>query len=124
MGQIMATKYITPREDYPQYDYEQKYIQAESEKPDISWGLTLKERKRIWTDIILAEDKATEEAEGKYPIMGNDPDFDINNVDKNTALTKKLMDKYTTEVYQKHGITEAIGDSIGIEGLKYGWPFP
>lgn len=105
------------------------------------FGLSEKKRKKIFEDIVLARDRATSDAEKKYPlpllntvnredqIYTGYPDpisakkvsIQIN---KQTDYIKKTVPVYVKAVLKKHKINEHIFTAIAIEGFKKKWPLP
>jgi len=81
-------------------------------------SLTLDQRKLIFKEAIVAEDKATILADKNYPLSVR------NNFDKNENLRNQLMKKYRNEVKKKYKLTEKTLKAISSEGLEYNWPMP
>lgn len=86
------------------------------------FGLSEKTRLEIWTKSIRIEDRAQEEADNKYPL--DNVGITMEDIKRNGAYNEKLKEKYEKVLATEFGIDIAIIDSIGIEGLKKGWPFP
>ncbi len=93
-------------------------------KSETKFGLTEKQRRGIFTQIVKAEDRAQAEADQRYPSNPSDPSYQDGNIEKNIDLERKLATKYRAQVFKKYGITKAIGHKISIEGIKENWPFP
>lgn len=76
-----------------------------------------------------AEDRATKEAEARYPTdpianPGLRPDVIRENVVPMVELSKELSAKYRDRVRQKHGLTESEMQKIAVEGTTKDWPLP
>lgn len=89
----------------PKVEFNKIQWNSLSEKEEIRWNLTYEQRRSLWTKIILAQDRAQAEA-------------------NNTKVQKELNRKYEQEVIDEFKIDVTIIDSIQIEGLRNGWPFP
>ena len=88
-------------------------------------------RKKIFTEYVLAEDRAMAEAENKYPIDGSKiPMNRLNNYDwegafkKNDELYRKLEKKYHSQVLSKYKINRKEMEKITTEAFTENWPFP
>ena len=71
---------------------------------------------------ILNEDRAEEEADAKYPL--DKVGITMDDIKKNSALFNKLKEEYKKELAIAYGVEVAIINSIEVEGLTKGWPFP
>ncbi len=78
------------------------------------FGLSLKERKEVYTELVRAEDRAMNEAMTKYP----------DDVYKQIDMERELTPGYKKRVRQEYGITEEQQQKIEIEGLEQHWPMP
>lgn len=106
----------------PKIDISEIQLNSLTLKSKVKFGLAENERLKIWNKIINLEDKAQKEADLKYPLDKTGiTQADIKN---NGALNNKLTDKYEKELAVEYGILVPIIDSIGVEGLTKGWPFP
>jgi len=88
-------------------------------------------RKEIYYALIEAEDRASAEAEKKYPTnLNNIPmnqirDYDFSGMlDKQSRLRDKLIKKYEKQVMKKYKIIEEEVDKISYEAYKDNWPLP
>lgn len=88
------------------------------------FGFSVDERKQIFNELVLAEDRAAKEAEKLYPIDPLDPDFSRENVQKNIDKEEELCQLYTKQVYEKYGIDEDIASQITTEAYNKRWPMP
>ena len=90
-----------------------------------------KKRKQIFKEYVMAQDKASKEAEAKYPInASNIPMSQIRDYDwksmfaKNDDLGKRLTKKYEAAVLKKYGLTKEEMTKISEEALEENWPLP
>ena len=79
----------------------------------------------------MAQDKASKEAEAKYPInasnipMSQLRDYDWKSVfAKNDDLRKRLEKKYETAVLKKYNLTREDMDKVDLEAFEENWPLP
>lgn len=85
---------------------------AKRSKSETLLGYSESERRTIYKELIVAEFKATEDAERKYP----------NNWDQQSKLSSKLTKQYTAEVSKKYKLTEEMVDKISFEAYNENWP--
>lgn len=90
-----------------------------------------KNRKKIFREIVKAEDKAEAKAESKYPINpDNIPDNKLNSYNwgratrKHLELSEKLRNKYVKQILEKYNLTEQDKDKITQEARKENWALP
>ena len=93
--------------------------------------LSERERRAIHTDLVRSENRATREAEAKYPInVYMIPMDKLKTYDWETALEKhnqeqdKLNLKYREELLRQYGITKEELKEIRKEALTVQWPLP
>lgn len=79
-------------------------------KKQLSEGL----RKKVFFELVQMEDKATKEAETKYP----------DNLDKQIDYERALADRYKLGVCHRYGINTPQGRAIQLEGVVNNWPKP
>jgi len=106
----------------PQIDISETQLKSLTLKSVEKFGLPQKIRLEIWKKSIKIEDRAQKEADKKYPL--DKAGITKNDIKKNVALNDKLKAKYEKELAAEYGISVAIIDSIGLEGMTKGWPFP
>lgn len=81
-------------------------------------------RKQICYDLALAQDKATNEADQKYPIdISSNPNAK-DNVEANSKLVRELTDKYEADVREQYSIDKDTQASIVAECVENDWPLP
>ena len=86
------------------------------------WGLSYEQRQEIWIKVIRAEDKAQVEADKKYP--RDKPGATMDYFEKSIDFKSQLIKQNEKEIAKEYGVDIVIIDSIGYEGLEYGWAFP
>ncbi len=106
----------------PQIDISETQLKSLTLKSVEKFGLPQKIRLEIWEKSIKIEDRAQKEADKKYPL--DKVGITKNDIKKNVALNDKLKAKYEKELAADYGVSVAIIDSIGLEGMTKGWPFP
>lgn len=100
-------------------------IQFDDERLGAAWqpssekfGLSEPERRALFKELVLQEDRATAEAEKLHP--GNTRSELSERADTQSALRKK----YVEELAQERGIPVDTLRAISVEALTKGWPFP
>ncbi len=102
------------------------------------FGLSLKKRKEIFEAAVLASERATFEAQNKFPILTLDQSSrqdisysQILSTDKANKQLKKQTEyirlnapKYLKETARKFNISDIILTEIIIEGYRDKWPLP
>jgi hypothetical protein len=106
----------------PKIDISDTQLNSLTLKPVEKFGLSEDIRLEIWNKSIKVEDRAQKEADMKYPL--DKAGITQDDIKKNGALNDKLKAKYEKELAAEYGISVAIIDSIGLEGMTKGWPFP
>lgn len=89
------------------------------------------ERKNIFKELVLADDRALEEADEKYPITGEGiPIEELKNIDwdkmttKHDNLVDKLQKKYVNQVLKKYSLTKEDEKELNREARKENWAWP
>jgi len=106
----------------PKIDISDTQLNSLTLKPVEKFGLSEDIRLEIWNKSIKIEDRAQKEADMKYPL--DKAGITQDDIKKNVTLNDKLKAKYEKELAAEYGISVAIIDSIGLEGLTKGWSFP
>ena len=88
---------------------------------DIVTRIPEAQRQQIFTDSVMAERKAAQQAEMKYPIK---PRITKDFIYAHTDEKNRLEEKYEQEVMIKYGISKDEMNKIGVEGLMKKWPLP
>jgi len=109
-------------ETEPNIDISETQLNSLYLKPVKKFGFSENIRLEIWNKSIKVEDRAQKEADLKYPL--NKAGITKADIEKNGELNNKLKAKYEKVLAAEYGITVAILDSIAVEGIIKGWPFP
>ena len=109
-------------ETQPEIDISETQFNSLTLKPVDKFGLSEKLRLEIWTKSIKVEDRAQKEGDEQFPL--DNAGITQDDIKKNSNLNKKLTEKYEKELAEEYGIEIAIIDSIAVEGITKGWPFP
>jgi hypothetical protein len=97
----------------------EEYLRKRGESED-KFGLSEEERRQFFKEIVVAENRAMNEAEAKYPLSR--PGITMDDIKKNADLNDELTEKYEAQVRLKYGITEDIENKIVVEAFVEGWP--
>ena len=112
MGQWTAMLMKSPTDDAPRIT-----IDASVGRPDVveeRFRLSVDERKRLFEDLVLAEDRGNREAEVQF----------ATDIQRQIERSEELIDQYKFELRTEYGLTEDELDQVGIEGLLNNWPMP
>ncbi len=99
----------------------EEYLQKRGKSED-KFGFSEEQRRGIFKEIVVAEDRARIEADKIYPIDISDPNYKQENIMKNIDKNRELMDKYKAGVRNEYGITEDIENKIVAEAFTESWP--
>ncbi|MCU0821558.1 MAG: hypothetical protein MUC95_03680 [Spirochaetes bacterium] len=125
----------------PQINIKEEIISELEKGAARKFGLSLKKRKQIFADTVLARDRATAEAERKYHALNlntkvkEKPTYGqvmtakkariyLVILEKQAAYIRSTVPIYIKEVIKKHNINSRIMTEIAIEGYKKKWPMP
>lgn len=86
--------------------------------------LTEDTRKKICYDVTLAQDRAMNEADEKYPIDIFEDENAQDNVEANINLQAELTEKYEQEVRDTYNIDYDTQTKIVAECVTKNWPIP
>jgi hypothetical protein len=86
---------------------------------EIKFGFSVEERRAIFIELVETEDKATRDADEKYPIVATGTMEDLK---KNANYNDERLKKYESEIREKYGLTEEQESEISLEGLLNNWP--
>jgi hypothetical protein len=75
----------------------------------------------VWNQIIAAEDRATREANERFPIERTSS---VQQANERLDHVKTLIEKYRHDVASKNGLTEEQLNAISTEAVQGNWPFP
>lgn len=105
----------------------EQYLKQRAKSED-NFGLTETQRRKIYKEVMAAEDKSWAEANKKYPVSGRST-WDLSQselrsrMDRGTKLAQKLGDQYEDELAKKYSLTQEQLTQIIIEGNSERWPF-
>ena len=113
----------TGEDSKPDITVNKKLMAVLREKPVVKFGLTERQRKAVWREMIHAEDRSTKEAEAAYPL---DPRkaLDRAQFDKQVDMQRALNAKYDAQIAKRHGLTKKQLQAIAVEGATKQWPMP
>lgn len=100
------------RNDKPNITVRGEQIKKIGKEPEEKFGLSETKRMQIFKEIIRAEDRATAEAESRYP----------SDILKQIDLEAELKENYKDELAKKYGLTRDDLKNIGVEGIVNHWP--
>jgi acetyl-CoA acetyltransferase len=86
---------------------------AQAEETDRRFGLSEDQRRQVFMEMTQADQRATKEAEQKYPIT---------EVKKNAEYERALREKYYNAIAKKYKLTVDQLGWVAEEGIKKKWP--
>lgn len=98
----------------PRVQIDENRLASLSQPTEERFGLSEQERKKIFRELALVEDRAMNEA------MSRIPDSQIN---RQVDLQRELERRYKAELARKYGITAEQLQKIMVEGATNGWPY-
>src|SRR4029078_12730259 len=109
-------------EEQPRTSFDDRQIDQLGKSREEKFGLSEDQRKAIFRDGVLAEDRANREAEQTYP-EPNSPTPEVNMAafEKRDNLANKLIEKYRNQLARKNHLTKNQIDEIMNEGLEKSW---
>jgi len=129
MGLWVAMLQLSPGDNRQTIIINERQISQIGAEPEEKLGLSEATRKQIWIEIVKAEDRATKDAEQRYPLPSpSKPGYSQSaarkRIEQQIDLQWKLNDKYKNELAKKHGLTLEQLKEIGTEGVTKEWPMP
>jgi len=122
MGQWVAMISKMYDDTKPDFDISETQFNSLTATEQEKWGLTQKQRQKIWDKIIYAERNAQKEADKKHPL--DKPGITQDDMIKNGKVMEKFKIKYEDDIAKEYKIEQSIIDSVGLEGVIGGWSFP
>ena len=139
MGQWIGKISKSKNEDSP--NLKTQFIKTEDSNKEVVendnlTGISEEKQREIWKKLILAEDKANEKAEEKYPTKISDQELEDlsqiekfkqraqENSEKNYEYQKELYEQYKSEIIKEYDINPNTLKAISSKGLTQNWPFP
>ena len=102
----------------------EEYLDRISEE-EIRFGLKEEERREIWKELVLAEDRAQIEASMHYDEACEDCDgFIEHDLGKLTEMEMELISEYEEKIKDEYDITEEQVNEISTEAAMKNWPMP
>ncbi len=89
---------------------------------EIKFGLSESERRQIWHEMIVAEDRATQEGEAMYPVTVQNANREL--LEKQTEEIMVRVEKCRDELARKYGLTRQQLTRIVAEATMNDWPMP
>lgn len=122
MGQwvAMISKLNNTNNDGPKFKIDDIEFNSLYLEDEMRWGFSHEERQEIWNEIIFSERYGTDKAFEKYPLS----EITEDELAKAGELASELEKQQQKEIIDKYKIHQNTLDSIGVEGLSKGWPFP
>lgn len=101
-----------------------RQAEATPEVPSAVRRLSLAQRKQIHDAVVRAEDRATREAEARYPVSCATGPVERQQAENNRELTRRLSEQYRTAVLSEHGVSAEGWNAIQEQARREGWPLP
>jgi hypothetical protein len=115
----------SPGDAGPKISINQRQIAQLGTKPEDKFGLSEEERKEIWKEIILIEDKALKEAEERIPLDTRLDTLQLRKqLGKQFELEQQLKEKYEKQLSKKYRLTDKQLKEIVKEGVTEDWSMP
>ena len=125
MGQWIAMLQESPGDLRPIISINKRQIAQLGAKPEEKFGLSETQRKQIWKEYVLAEDRAWEKAEERYLFnTGLSQSQFQKQAEKLTLFRQQLEKQYKGELTKKYGLTLEQLKEIADEGVTKDWPLP
>jgi len=98
-------------------------------EPEERLGLTESERRRVFADLIRAQDRARDESMARYPYLNLlSPSYSqaaaLAQIERQTGEYRRLEAIYRTALAERHGLTLEELSAIVSEGISKQWPMP
>jgi hypothetical protein len=127
VGQWIAMLEMTPSSRRPYINMDRRQLDQIGIEPQSRSGLSEIERRKIWRELVKAEDKSSREAEKNCPLPNQyDPEFNKtlweSKIQEQIELQEKLYEKYQDEITRKFAITREQLMDIAAEGEEKSWP--
>ncbi len=114
-GLWLAMSQMGPLEKgIPRISIREESIGRVVSEPQVKFDLSQAQREDIFKQIVVAEDRAMQEAIRSYP----------SNISKQGTLEEKLKERYGNELAKRYDLTKEQLDAIAVEGLETQWVMP
>lgn len=125
MGQWIAMLQESPSDLGPRISISKHQIAQLGAKPEERFGLSETNQIEIWKEYVLAEDRAWEKAEERYPFNTELSQSQFQKQAEKLALFRQQLEKqYKGELAKKYGLTLEQLKEIADEGVTKDWPLP
>lgn len=129
MGQWIAMLNKIGEDSRIDIEVKTNLIEQLDSKPEVKNNLSESKRKEIFREIIIAERQADAEAQRMYPLpdpskYGYSQAKASKQLEKQVEALKTLTKKYTSEVAERHRITQEQLNNVSVEGITKNWPIP
>lgn len=111
----LAMVSVTPVRPVPEFTFNGEAIAHALAPPSERSGLTLEERRGLFRDLVAAEQRARCEA---------DATVGFEDAKSWSRTWDRLKARYEAELIRERGLTQAVADSVSLEGLMARWPMP
>ena len=102
----------------------EEYLRKIKEQ-DIRFGLTVKERKDVFQEIVRCEDRGDVESSKYYdPMCSGCSEFREEDWQAKGNMSDEIIRSCKREVRNKHGIAKVQLQKISTEGMEKRWPIP
>lgn len=118
MGQWIAMLGQTINDSEPKISLNESQLDGRSSKPEKKLGLSEEIRKKVFAERVLAETRAKQAGERKYPNLGKE------NLDAYHSVVLQEQTRLENAIGRKYRLTEQQMKDIDMEGLTNDWPFP
>ncbi|HET6441879.1 MAG TPA: hypothetical protein VFH53_05830 [Phycisphaerae bacterium] len=129
MGQWIAMLSKVGSDASPEMCVESELISQLGAAPETRYGISEAKRKEIFKAIVVAEDRATEEAERLHPMpdplkAGFSQAKAKAQFEKQAETNQRLVEEYKAELAKQYGLTKEQLQEISVEGIEENWPMP
>lgn len=115
MGQWIAMRIRPGKEAQVQTRIRTDLIEQMGTPPEVRFGLTESERKKVYALYVNAEDRADKKVREEH---SHEP------LSKQADILSQLTEKNNSELAARYGLTRDQLKAIGLEGAMKNWPMP
>lgn len=126
-GQWIAMLDKNRDDEFPNIRFNKLQIEQLDSMPKQKFAVSERKRKKIFKEMVKAEDKAYEESKIKYSCSSNltvkdDKFWAI--MDTQKKVQDEIYEKELEKLSEKYNATREQLDEIALEGMKKDWPLP
>jgi hypothetical protein len=95
--------------------------------PEVKFGLTEKQRKEIFWELVVLEDRARQEAEALYPLPRGGEFSRVlwrDALEKQNVHAEQRREEWEAVLRGQYGVTKEQAEAISVEGGMKHWPMP